>query len=263
MVFGMPVLIENPSIKENIELCKELGLGFIEINMSFPQYQLDFLNNTDLNILSSENGIFFTIHLDENFNIADFNPFTRDAYIKTIKGVIEVAKRNSIKTINMHMSHGIVVTLPDRKVHLYETYFEEYLKCFKEFREMCEELIGDDDIRISIENTDGFMDYEKKAIEYLLESKVFSLTWDIGHSVSTDEIDKPFIMEYEDRLRHFHIHDGTLNPPKNHLALGDGEAPLEDRLNLAFRKGCTCVLETKTIKALKKTVNWLKEHDYA
>lgn len=47
-------------------------------------------------------------------------------------------------------------------------------------------------------------------------------------------------------------------PAKNHLALGDGEIDLENRLSLARRLGCRCVLETKTIRALKSSVQWLK-----
>jgi sugar phosphate isomerase/epimerase len=59
-------------------------------------------------------------------------------------------------------------------------------------------------------------------------------------------------------LIHFHIHDGSENPPRNHLALGDGEIDIKDRLNLAKERNARCVLETKTIEALKKSVIWLK-----
>lgn len=53
---------------------------------------------------------------------------------------------------------------------------------FKTFRELVEKWIGDSDVKIAIENTSGFKDYEIKAIEYLLKSPCFALTWDIGHS---------------------------------------------------------------------------------
>ena len=33
MDFGMPVLIENKNIQDNIALCKDLGLSFIEIRL--------------------------------------------------------------------------------------------------------------------------------------------------------------------------------------------------------------------------------------
>jgi sugar phosphate isomerase/epimerase len=59
-------------------------------------------------------------------------------------------------------------------------------------------------------------------------------------------------------LIHFHIHDGSEIPPKNHLALGDGEIDLASRLEIAKRINARCVLETKTIEALKTSVEWLK-----
>lgn len=40
MDFGMPTLIENKNLEENISLCRELGLQFVELNMNFPMYQI-------------------------------------------------------------------------------------------------------------------------------------------------------------------------------------------------------------------------------
>ena len=111
------------------------------------------------------------------------------------------------------------------------------------------------------ENTDGYRGYEEKAIEYLLESPKFGLTWDIGHSKAVKEKDVPFLMRHRDRLIHFHIHDGREDPPKNHLALGDGEIDLADRLKLASERKARCVLETKTVEALKRSVQWLREKE--
>ena len=104
--------------------------------------------------------------------------------------------------------------------------------------------------------------YEKKAVEYLLRSPVFGLTWDIGHSKATGEKDVPFLLEHSERLIHFHIHDGTENPPGNHLALGDGDIDLAERLRLAERRNARCVLETKTVEALKKSVEWLRQNHF-
>ena len=268
--FGMPTLIENKTLEDNINLCKSLGLKFIELNMNFPEYQVDELEQTDRLIeLADKAGIYYTIHLDENLNIADFNRLVSDAYLETVRRSIEVTKallplRDSYGdasqplTLNMHMHHGIYITLPDRKVQMYDRDFDTYMKSFSVFREKCEEWIGDSDIMIAVENTDGFREYEKKAIEFLLESPKFGLTWDIGHSKATGEKDVPFIMSHQDHLIHFHIHDGSENPPRNHLALGDGEIDLKERLSLAEQRNARCVLETKTIEALKKSVTWLK-----
>ena len=272
MQFGMPTLIENRTLEENAALCGELGLRFIELNMNFPEYQVDGLGQTDELIrIADRYRLYYTIHLDENLNIADFNPLVTEAYLETVRRTILAAKAllplrdrygdpGRPLTLNMHMHHGIFITLPDRKVQMYERDFETYMKSFAVFRSLCEEWIGDSGIMIAVENTDGFRDYEKKAVEYLLQSPKFGLTWDIGHSKAVGEKDVPFLMEHRERLIHFHIHDGTETPPGNHLALGDGEIDLKDRLRIAESRQARCVLETKTVKALKQSVQWLRDN---
>ena len=143
---------------------------------------------------------------------------------------------------------------------MYDRDFDTYMKSFAVFRSRCEEWIGDSDLMIAVENTDGFRDFEIRAINSLLESPKFGLTWDIGHSKAVREKDVPFIRNHEEHLIHFHIHDGTDTPPRNHLALGDGEIDLEERLTLAEKRNARCVLETKTVAALRQSVNWLKEN---
>ncbi len=212
------------------------------------------------------------MHLDENLNIADFNPLVTEAYLETVRRTIAAAKAmlplrdraGSTRplTLNMHMHHGIHFTLPDRKVQMYERDFDTYIRSFERFRALFEAWIGDSPLMIAAENTDGFRDYEKKAIECLLASPVFGLTWDIGHSKAIGEKDVPYILLHEDRLVHFHIHDGTEVPPRNHLALGDGAIDLDERLQLAEKRGARCVLETKTADALTRSVQWLRERGY-
>jgi len=272
MQFGMPTLIENHTLEENAALCEALGLRFIELNMNFPEYQVDRLEQTDeLVRIAEQHHLYYTVHLDENLNIADFNPLVTKAYLETVRRTILAAKAllplrdrygdpAQPLTLNMHMQHGIYITLPDRKVQMYERNFETYMQSFAVFRSLCEEWIGDSSIMMAVENTDGFRDYEKAAIAYLLESPVFGLTWDIGHSKAIREADVSFLMEHQDKLIHFHIHDGTETPPRNHLALGDGEIDLDARLKLAAERNARCVLETKTISALKQSVRWLRNN---
>ena len=86
------------------------------------------------------------------------------------------------------------------------------------------------------------------------------LTWDIGHSKATREVDVLFILSHKNKISHFHIHDGCENPQRDHLALGDGEIDLIKRLDMAKTCNGRCVLETKTIDVLKRSVAWLKEN---
>ena len=91
--FGMPTLIENDTLQKNIDLCSRLGLRFIELNMNFPEYQTDCLENTDALIRAAEQaGIYYTIHLDENLNIADFNRLVSDAYLETVRRTVAAAR---------------------------------------------------------------------------------------------------------------------------------------------------------------------------
>ena len=269
MQFGMPTLIENRTLEDNIALCSRLGLRFIELNMNFPEYQLEVLEKTDTLLKAAEAaGIYYTVHLDENLNIADFNRLVTGAYLETVRRTVLAAKRllplrdrfgdpSQPLTVNMHMHHGIFITLPDRRVQMYERDLDRYLEDCRQFRDQCAEWIGDAPLRIAVENTDGFRSYEQQAVDLFLESPCFGLTWDIGHSKAVGERDVPFIRTRENRLIHFHIHDGTEQPPRNHLALGDGGIDLGDRLRLAENRRCRCVLETKTIDALERSVAWL------
>ena len=47
MQFGMPTLIENKTLEDNVNLCKSLGLKFIELNMNFPEYQVEKIEETE------------------------------------------------------------------------------------------------------------------------------------------------------------------------------------------------------------------------
>lgn len=254
--YGMPTLIETSTLEECAKLCAELGLDFIELNMNMPQYQLDKIDVDYFKSIANKYGIYYTIHLDENLNISDFNPYVAEAYTKTVADTIEIAKQLGVRVVNMHMAKGVYFTLPDIKVYLFSEYKEQYLKSIVAFRNMCENAIGDADIKICIENCDGYEDFQKEAIEMLLESNVFALTFDVGHNHGIGRTDEEFIMKHKDRLHHIHLHDAKSR--KNHLALGTGEMNIEKYIRLADDHICRAVLETKTIDGLKQSVEWLK-----
>ncbi len=258
MSFGMPTLIETRTLEECAKLCAELGLDFIELNMNLPQYQLNKIDVDYFKSIVDKYDIYYTIHLDENLNMCDFNPYVAEAYQKTVTDTIDIAKQLDIKVLNMHMAKGVYFTLPDRKEYLFSEYKEQYLKSIIDFRVMCENAIGNADIKICIENCDGYEDFQKEAIELLLESKVFALTFDIGHNHGIGGADEEFIMNHKNRLNHIHLHDAKSR--KNHLALGAGEMDIQKYINLAKEQNCRMVLETKTIDGLKQSVEWLKKN---
>lgn len=260
--WGMPVLLENQTLQANVDLCKRCSLDFVELNVNFPEYQLHVLEeNADLfRRTAEENGIFFTLHLDEYLNVSDFNPIIANAHMETVRRTIACAKKIGMPVLNMHMNHGVFMTLPTRKVQMFEQYSDLYLASIRRYRDMCAEAIGDADITVCVENLDGFRPIEQQAIDLMLESDRFALTWDIGHSHATDSVDVPFITARADRLRHFHIHDTA--GKHDHLPLGTGEIDLHDRLTRATERGCTCVVEIKTGDALVESVKWLGNEEF-
>ena len=258
--FGMPTLLELGSIEECAKLCMELGLKFVEINMNFPIYQLELLNPKILADIAEKYGIYYTIHLEEKFSPCDFNEKVAKAYTETVLEMIELAKKLNVSIINMHLTDCVFVTLPTKKVFLFDTYNDAYMQKLISFRNKCEAAIGDSGIRICVENTGGFnsADYLQKSLETLLESPAFAMTFDIGHNACIDFADDAVINEHIGRLSHMHIHDAK--EKSNHLTLGDGNLDLQRYINMATEYDCRMVLETKTITSLKNSVRWLKEN---
>lgn len=258
MLFGMPTLIETPEIEDCAKLCSELGLDFIEVSNNFPWHHTDVIDPEIYRDISSRYHLFYTIHLEEELNVCGYNRKVTEAYLATVVNAIEVAKQITAPIINMHLNSGIYVTLPNRKVYLYQEYKELFLQKLAVFRRICENAIGDSGIKICIENAGGYMDFAREGIELLLESQVFALTFDIGHDHAENGMDEPFIRAHKDRLIHMHIHDAL--GKSNHLVLGDGEIDLRDKFNLARECNCRCVLETKTIEGLTKSVERLHQY---
>ena len=79
MDFGMPFLLECPSIESACALCAKLGLQFVELNLSFPLCNLDALTAQRLNSLCAQYGLYFTFHLDEELAPCAFDSRVRAA----------------------------------------------------------------------------------------------------------------------------------------------------------------------------------------
>ena len=257
MKFGAPTMVEMENLEQAAQVCRDLKLDFLELNINFPQYLLSRLNVEKLRRLSAENAIFYTLHLDDEMSIADFNPYIARGYCQTVYDAIELSRELGITRLNMHLSRGAKYTLPDRVIYFFEAYEEEYLARIRAFREECEKRIGDADITICIENTAGYLPFQRKAVELMLHSPVFGLTFDIGHNYCSGNMDEEFILSHADKLQHFHIHD-CVEGRKDHRTLGTGVLDVKRYLALAEELGCTAVVETKTVESLKQSMDWIR-----
>ena len=256
--FGMPALIELDTVEQHAALCGELGLDFVELNTNFPLQQIHKLDADLLNRLAKQYGIGYTIHLNDDLPVADFNPGVAKAYCQSVLDAIAFSKKIGCKVLNLHIAEGAHYTTPNRIVYFYEAYKEDYLQGMKTFRDACEKAVGDSGIRICMENSKAYFDFQKEALDLLLESPVFCLTLDIGHCHGMGDADEPFFRAYADKLIHMHGHDALGR--RDHLALGDGEIDLKARFAWADRCGARVVLETKTTTALRTSCMMLPQY---
>lgn len=252
ITFGMPYLLETPEMEDAARLCAELGLSFVELNMNFPACQARRLDPQLLYHLKREYGVFFTLHLPEEFDPFTFAEPVRRAWMEVLRDALTLAQALDMPIVNMHLPKGVYITLPEEKVYLYHRYAEEYAAAAESLRDACERALAGSSVRVGIENTGGFAPHERQVIRTLLDSEVFGLTLDIGHSHAAGNCDEPFYREWDDRLIHMHGHDAQGS--RCHLALGDGDIDLAERFAWAERRGARVVLETKTVGALRASV---------
>lgn len=215
---GMPTLLEMPGALECAMQCGTLGLQFVELNMNLPEYQIGRIDERPLFAARERYPVYFTLHLDENFNICDFNPLVCEAYTQTALSAIELAKRLEMPVINMHLHEGVHFMLPDGKTYLFERYMDEYLASLKKFRDLCGDAVAGSGILLCVENCGGFQSFSRQGISLLLESEAFALTLDVGHSHCAGNIDMPFYTQNAACVRHFHLHDA--NAETCHLPFG-------------------------------------------
>lgn len=260
MKFGLPTLVECEDIYACADLAERLSLDFIEINMSFPQYQTAALDACALRALMTEKGIFYTIHADEQMNPFDFNDSVSACYFEIMRDYIRFAKELEIPVINMHLLKGVYVTLPGKVILLTDVYRDAYLARVKEFIEMCEREIGDAPLKIAIENVDSnpFTTSQIEALEYFMDSPVFALTLDIGHDTCLSHKDRAVFDKYPDKLVHMHLHDS--DGRSAHLPLGTAAVDASATIAL-LPPDKTCLIEVKTIAGLEDSVKYLKENN--
>ncbi len=256
MKFGMPALVECNDVFDCIKVAKENNLDFIEINMSFPNYQPHSLDADVISAEAEKNGIFYTIHADEQLNPFDFNPDVAKCYFKVMADCIKFAKKIGAPVINMHLLKGVYVTLPEKVILLTDVYKTEYFARVREFIAMCEEEIGDSPLKIAIENVDSnpFTESQITALEYFMKSPVFGLTLDVGHDDCLAGKDRHVFEKYPDKLIHMHLHDSDGKHP--HLPLGKGRLNIEEKLAM-LSEDSTCLIEVKTILGLKESTEYL------
>lgn len=252
-MIGMPALIEYDSFEENVELCRALGLDFIELNMTLPMYNHQIDTKKIKRLIGDDLKI--SLHLSESFDPFNLEPPYRKASLQDFSKVLEIAKDLDAFLINMHLSKGVHFTLPDRKLQLNDKFNDEYMTYVDDFCHMVQEV----NIPLCIENT-GIHDltYIQKATDRLIKEDNIFLTYDIGHDITSGYKDKAYYNKHRENIKHFHIHDAT--PDKNHLELFTGDLDILSFLDEAKDKGASCVIEVKSSEQLIHSIKKIKDN---
>jgi sugar phosphate isomerase/epimerase len=256
MKFGMPTLLELKGIESNVQMCKHLGLQFLEINCNEPIYQSESLDWLQLKDLKQQTGIGYTLHLDEFLSISDPNQRIAEAYLNSVLASIEMAKALDIRYLTMHVLKGVVYTLPQEKVYVYDQYQDFYHQRLIHFRDAVSQAVKGTNIKLCIENTEGFESFMKRGIELLLESSSFALTYDSGHIERYDGIDEAFMHKHQKRIAHMHLHDCIHQ--RDHIPLGQGNSDLMKHISLVKPFLDQILIEVKTVSGLKSSIQYLK-----
>jgi sugar phosphate isomerase/epimerase len=261
MKLGMPTLVEYTSITENVELCRKLGLDFIELNMNLPICIPEFLSYSELRHYKEQYGMDFTIHLPEELDLSSYHPSIRKGHLERCKQAMEWANLSGIKTLNMHLNNGIYFTLPQTRVWINEQYEPEFLELLYESYIELYHLATTFEVELCIENTGNFhMPYIRIALEKLSIFNNFYLTWDVGHDAKAGFREESIFAHFNHRVRHMHLHD--YNGKSDHQSLYTGIVPINDRLHFAQKNDLSVVIEVKTSESLAESVTALKNNGF-
>jgi sugar phosphate isomerase/epimerase len=259
MKLGMPSLIEFKTLEQNVKLCHELRLDFIELNMNLPICMPESLDYKEIRRIKKEYGIQFTVHLPEELDLSSFHPSIRKGHLERCKETIEWASLAEIRTLNMHLNNGIYFTLPHQKMWINEQYQEEFKQMLYESYAVLYSIAESMDVELCIENTCNFhMPFISSALEMLESFEIFNLTLDVGHDAKANYNEEPIFMRFKDCIKHMHLHD--YNGKSDHQELYTGTVPINDRLQFAYKHDLSVVIEVKTSESLKESINQVRSN---
>jgi len=256
MKIGMPALVEYNMLNELVSLCQRLKLDFIELNMNLPYNFIENIRPEELRKITKETNIEFTMHMPDDADLGTFYESVREGYVKLFSDTIDWAEEAGVKLLNMHIIEGAKMTLPEKKVYIYEQYSQEFQDNFEKSIKTLSEKAENKDIVLAIENSSNFgRPYIQKALDKSIVHKNVKLTWDTGHDAVSGFTDRQYLMQHDNEIAHMHLHDAV--GTKDHQILFEGKLNIAELLKFAESKNIQVLVEVKTEKALEKSIKAL------
>lgn len=260
MKIGMPALVEYTSLEQLIDLCLELKLDFIELNMNLPYNFIENLSPAKLKQITEQTNIEFTMHMPDEADLGTFYESVRVGFVKLFSDTLDWAKESGVKLLNLHIIEGAKMTLPEKKVYIYHQYSKEYEQNFIKSIEELSSKANAYDITLAIENSHNFGKlYIQNVLNKAITYPNIKLTWDTGHDAVSEFTDRKYLMQHEDKIAHMHFHDAK--GKNDHQIPFDGDLNVEELINFAHNKNIKMLIEVKTEEALKKSVDVLRKRN--
>jgi sugar phosphate isomerase/epimerase len=255
---GMPALIEMPALDRLVDLCQELELSFIELNMNMPDNCPEALDPQEVRDVTKSLGIEFTLHSPDELDLGSLHPTVREGHLGRMREALGWCAQAGVKVLNMHLSPGIYFTLPDRRVWIYGQYLDDFTSNLWTAYEEMIPLARASGVDICTENVNNFdLPFVAQAIDELCFLDSFYLTWDVGHDARSGYKEKEVLMRHEDRIKHVHLHD--YNGKSDHQVPGSGNIDIPAVLDFARRKDIRVLVEVKTASSLRESVKAVRK----
>ncbi|CAK7078825.1 hypothetical protein CIW83_11705 [Tissierella sp. P1] len=252
--FGMPTLIEKDTILDNVILCNELELDFVELNMNLPYCMPDKNNPEKMLKLMEEYNINFTLHFPEEIDFGCFYDEIRHANILLFNNMAIWASKFRVEKINIHLNPGIYFTLPEEKVFVYDRHREIFIEKFIDSMIKIIDIAKPLGIKVCVENM-KVHDFMEEAFRKMASIDDLYFTWDVGHDAMSNYKMKEIYLKNPHKVSHMHLHD--YNGNSDHQILFEGIIPIKERIKFAEENNLTVVIETKTEEALRKSIKRL------
>lgn len=257
MKVGLPALVEYTGLSSLVDLCLELNLNFIELNMNMPYNFIQNVSPSELRKITRETNIEFTMHMPDEADLGTFYESVRSGYVSLFSDTLDWARASGVKLLNLHIIEGAKMTLPDKKVYIYDQYSDQYLKNFTRSIQELSPKAQKCGIILAIENSHNFgKAYIQRVLDDSLTYPNVKLTWDTGHDAVSGFTDKAYLMKHVNEIAHMHFHDAK--GQKDHQVPFDGDLDVAGLIDFARRQGIRLLIEVKTAEALKKSVNILR-----
>jgi sugar phosphate isomerase/epimerase len=254
---GMPALVEYTSLAQLVDLCLELKLNFIELNMNLPYNFIENINPAELKKISKQTNIEFTMHMPDEADLGTFYESVRTGFVKLFSDTLDWSYEAGVKLLNLHIIEGAKMTLPDKKVYIYDQYSDEYQNSFIKSIDSLSIKANKYDTILSIENSHNFgKTYIQKVLDKATSYLNVNLTWDTGHDAVSNFTDKQYLMKHLDKIAHMHFHDAK--GQSDHQVPFDGELNIIELIKFAKQQDIRMLIEVKTKDSLKKSVEILR-----